>query len=273
MKFNGLFKNRRNIYFTVLILVTLLLAGGLWQYRNYIVGNNAQNELQKNLEELYGEEAGNNDTAVQIVEDTLDGSVEENVAHEVANTEAAKKVKPEQKSTKAANPSGNKQTNTQNKASQNEKSISAIKMEEPKLETMVIPVFGTAYAEFADQSLIYSKTLDEWTTHNGIDIKADEGSPVRAAMDGIVEELKNDPALGLTIILNHGNDVFTKYSNLSTLDLVNLGQKVKKGDVISGIGKTALYEVADEPHLHFEVVKNNKNVDPKKYLPKQSLKR
>ncbi len=272
MKFNSLFKNRRSIYFTVLVLVTLLLAGGLWQYRNYIVARNVQDELQKNLEELY-EEDGNNDAAVQIIEDKSDGYVEENTAHEVANTEEAKKVKPEPKTTAAAKPSGSKQTSTENKAPQSEKAISAIKMEEPRLETMVIPVFGTAYTEFADQSLVYSKTLDQWTTHTGIDIKAEEGSPVRAAMDGIVEELKNDPALGLTIILNHSNGVFTKYSNLSTLDLVNLGQKVKKGDVISGIGKTALYEVADEPHLHFEVVKNGKNEDPKKYLPKQSLKK
>lgn len=265
MKFNSLFKNRRNIYFTVLVLATLLLAGGLWQYRNYIVGKNAQNELQKNYEELYGEETGREDTAVQIVEDQMGGGVEENVAQEVASTEAAKKVKP--------GATGANQQAGAGQSARDEGAASAAKVAEPVLETMVIPVFGTAYAEFSDQSLIYSKTLDQWTTHNGIDIRADEGSPVRAAMDGIVEELKNDPALGLTVILNHGSGVFTKYCNLSTLDLVNLGQKVKKGDVISGIGKTALYEIADEPHLHFEVIKDNKNVDPRKYLPKQSLQR
>ncbi|HOE56635.1 MAG TPA: M23 family metallopeptidase, partial [Bacillota bacterium] len=109
-------------------------------------------------------------------------------------------------------------------------------------------------------------------THAGIDIKAEEGSPVRAAMNGVVEELRNDPQLGLTIIINHGEDIRTRYSNLSTLDLVTINQEVKKGDVISGVGKTALYEIADDPHLHFEVIKAGKSINPKKYLPRQSLK-
>ena len=121
--------------------------------------------------------------------------------------------------------------------------------------------------------LVYSKTLDQWSKHTGIDIKAEEGSPVRAAMDGVVDQVVNDPQLGLTIVLDHGGEVYTKYSNLSTLDLVSINQSVKKGDVISGVGKTALYEIADDPHLHFEVIKQGKSVDPKKYLPKQALKK
>jgi murein DD-endopeptidase MepM/ murein hydrolase activator NlpD len=74
-------------------------------------------------------------------------------------------------------------------------------------------------------------------------------------------------------VINHGQKVYTRYSNLSTLDLVAIDQNIKKGDVISGVGKTALYEIADDPHLHFEVIKEGKNIDPKKYLPKQSLKK
>jgi murein DD-endopeptidase MepM/ murein hydrolase activator NlpD len=146
-------------------------------------------------------------------------------------------------------------------------------MEGPKMETMVVPVFGTAYTEFSEDALVYSKTLDQWSTHVGLDIKAEEGSPVRAAMDGVVEELVNDPQLGMTIIISHGGGVQTKYINLSTLDLVTVDQKIKKGDVISGVGKTALYEIADDPHLHFEVIREGKNIDPKKYLPKQSIKK
>ena len=153
------------------------------------------------------------------------------------------------------------------------KPISAIKMEEPTMETMVVPVFGTMYTEFSEDVLVYSKTLDQWSTHAGIDIKAEEGSPVRAAMDGVVDQVVNDPQLGLTIVLYHGGEVYTKYSNLSTLDLVSINQSVKKGDVISGVGKTALYEIADDPHLHFEVIKQGKSVDPQKYLPKQALQK
>ena len=55
------------------------------------------------------------------------------------------------------------------------------------------------------------------------------------------------------------------YSNLSTDKLVEVGDRVEKGQVISGIGDTALFECADEAHLHFEVISKGKNVDPGKY--------
>lgn len=264
MKFNREFKNRY-IYFVVLLIAALLTAGGLMQYRNYLEDRRAQLEFQKNLEE-YAEEAELGDTA-QVIEETLeeDGS-ETSDATEVSKSSSVKITNNEQSSKNSVEPE-------KSKSSSEDKPISAIKIEEPKMETMVVPVFGTAYTEFSEDTLVYSKTLDQWSTHIGLDIKAEEGSPVRAAMDGVVEELVNDPKLGLTIIINHGGKVQTKYSNLSTLDLVTINQNVKKGDVISGIGKTALYEIADDPHLHFEVIKDGKNINPKKYLPKQSLKK
>ena len=264
MKFNREFKNRY-IFFVVLLIAALLAAGGLMQYRNYLEDKRAQLDFQKSLEE-YTEDSELDSTA-QIIEEKVDGNKEETTdATEVTNSSSVKIANNEQNDKKTAEPEGNKAGNS-------DKSISAIKMEEPKMETMVVPVFGTAYTEFSEDALVYSKTLDQWSTHVGLDIKAEEGSPVRAAMDGVVEELVNDPQLGLTIIISHGGKVQTKYSNLSTLDLVTIKQNIKKGDVISGVGKTALYEIADDPHLHFEVIKEGKNIDPKKYLPKQSLKK
>jgi murein DD-endopeptidase MepM/ murein hydrolase activator NlpD len=263
MKFYREFKNRY-IYVVVLLIAALLTAGGLMQYRNYLEDKRAQLEFQKSLEEF----ADDNelDSAAQIIEEGVDGTAENSTdATEVTNSSSVKITNNEKEAEKPAKPA-------EAKSGSEEKAISAIKLEEPKMETMVVPVFGTAYTEFSEDALVYSKTLDQWSTHSGIDIKAEEGSPVRAAMDGVVEELYNDPQLGMTIIINHGGKIQTKYSNLSTLDLVTLNQKVKKGDVISGVGKTALYEIADDPHLHFEVMKDGKNIDPKKYLPKQSLK-
>jgi murein DD-endopeptidase MepM/ murein hydrolase activator NlpD len=133
---------------------------------------------------------------------------------------------------------------------------------------MILPVFGNIAITFSDTELTYSKTIDSWVTHPGLDLKAEEGSPVRAALDGVVSETTNDAQWGLTIVLDHGDGVQTRYSNLSTLDLISKGQKVKKGDVISGVGKTALCEIAEEPHLHFELVRDNQNINPKNYLPK-----
>lgn len=267
MRFSRDFRNR-HIYFIVLLIAALLTAGGLLRYRNYLSDKREQAELQKSFEE-YIEESESNSMA-QIIEETVNGEAEEILGNEqdatevsnsssVSITDKGKDAKGEVKP-------------SEGKSGDYDKAVSAIKKEEPKLETMVVPVFGTTYTEFSEDALVYSKTLDQWGTHTGIDIKAEEGSPVRAAMSGTVDELFNDPRLGLTIVINHGDEVYTKYSNLSTLDLVTINQKVKKGDVISGVGKTALYEIADEPHLHFEVIKGGKSINPKKYLPRQSLK-
>ncbi len=150
-----------------------------------------------------------------------------------------------------------------------EKPIAAAKIEPVDIGTMIIPVFGNISIDYSDTELAYSKTIDSWITHSGLDFKAEEGSPVRAALDGVVSETANDAQWGLTIVLDHGDGVYTKYSNLSTLDLVSKGQNVKKGDVISGVGKTALSEIAEEPHLHFELIRDKQNIDPKNYLPKK----
>ena len=260
MKFRKEFNNR-HIYFLVLLIAALLTAGGVMQYRNYLLDKQAQLDFENSMEE-YIEESEPSSTA-QIIEEKAESGGSENAvetpdATEVSNSSSVK-ITENKKDTK--------------EPVKESKPISAIKMEEPTMETMVVPVFGTMYTEFSEDVLVYSKTLDQWSTHAGIDIKAEEGSPVRAAMDGVVDQVVNDPQLGLTIVLDHGGEVYTKYSNLSTLDLVSINQSIKKGDVISGVGKTALYEIADDPHLHFEVIKQGKSVDPKKYLPKQALKK
>lgn len=268
MKFRREFKNRY-IYFVVLLIAALLTAGGIIQYRNYLSDKRAQLEFEKSFEDYIDEPMP--DSAAHIIEEKPDESIDGNAgeiqdATEVSNSNSVK-IADYKESTKEDS------KGPESKAGNGDKAISAIKMEEPKLETMVVPVFGTTYTEFSEDALVYSKTLDQWSTHTGIDIKAEEGSPVRAAMDGTVAELLNDPRLGLTIIIDHGSKTYTKYSNLSTLDLVTVNQSIKKGDVISGVGKTALYEIADDPHLHFEVIKEGKSIDPKKYLPRQSLKK
>ena len=66
-----------------------------------------------------------------------------------------------------------------------------------------MPVEGEIIKEFAKDKLVYSDTLNEWITHTGIDIKAEKTSVVKAAEDGIVKFIKNDPRYGLTVIIEH----------------------------------------------------------------------
>ncbi len=135
------------------------------------------------------------------------------------------------------------------------------------IDKLLMPVDGEIILDFAKDTLVYSRTLEQWSSHDGVDIKSDRGTPVKAAADGIVEKIYNDNKLGITIIIDHGNGLKTKYCNLSTDNMVEAETLVKKGDTISGIGNSATFEIGDQSHLHFEVIKNGENIDPMTLLP------
>lgn len=99
--------------------------------------------------------------------------------------------------------------------------------------------------------------------HYGLDIAADSGAPVRAALSGIVIEAgwKND-AYGYTVMLQHGNGSQTLYAHASRL-VAELGDTVRQGQLIAEIGSTGN---STGPHLHFEVRVNHICRDPLEYL-------
>ncbi|HZJ82389.1 MAG TPA: M23 family metallopeptidase [Clostridia bacterium] len=134
-------------------------------------------------------------------------------------------------------------------------------------EGMMVPVEGKIGMDFTTDGLIYSETLEEWTSHKGIDIFAQEGSEVKAVLPGEVIEVYEDPLWGIVIIIDHGNGLMTKYANLSTKETTKEGLKVTKGQVINRVGKSASIEMMMEPHIHFEVIKDGVSADPKDYLP------
>jgi murein DD-endopeptidase MepM/ murein hydrolase activator NlpD len=130
-----------------------------------------------------------------------------------------------------------------------------------------VPVSGSITFEYAEDKLVYSSTLEEWTTHSGVDLAAERGTPVKAAADGVISEIKNDPGFGTIVIISHSNGVKTVYANLASECMVVPNQKVQQGDVIGSVGNTANFEISEQPHLHFEVRKNDKIVSPMTYLP------
>lgn len=140
------------------------------------------------------------------------------------------------------------------------------KAETGKSGSMVQPVKGTISKKFSPEAPVYSKTLDQYTIHEGIDIDAELSAQVCAAAEGTVTKVYSDDKMGLTIEITHGDGLITKYSNLSTDKMVGEGDVVKQGQVISGIGDTALFESIDPTHLHFEVWKDGAAVDPEKFF-------
>lgn len=98
--------------------------------------------------------------------------------------------------------------------------------------------------------------------HTGIDIDGSEGTPIRAAADGVVVSASVQGGYGNATIVDHGNSLATLYAHQSRM-IVSGGQSVKRGQVIGYVGHTGY---ATGPHLHFEVRVNGTPVDPMKYL-------
>lgn len=134
------------------------------------------------------------------------------------------------------------------------------------LTAMIVPVWGRKLLEYAMDKMVYSKTLDEFSTHSGLDIECETAQAVTASADGIVAEIYNDDRLGMTVVIDHANNFRTVYCNLSDSIAVLPNQIVEKGDVIGYVGNTARIEAIEQPHLHFEVHYMGKPVDPERFI-------
>ncbi len=131
------------------------------------------------------------------------------------------------------------------------------------------PVSGEVLVPYAHDELVFSKTMGDWRAHVGVDIAADLGAQVMAAADGIVKDVYQDPKLGSCVVIEHSGGMSTLYSNLQEKAAVQIDHRVSAGDVIGGVGSTAVWEVAEDSHLHFEVFKDGMPVDPNDWLPKK----
>ncbi|MBC7330523.1 peptidoglycan DD-metalloendopeptidase family protein [bacterium] len=98
--------------------------------------------------------------------------------------------------------------------------------------------------------------------HTGIDISAHSGTPIKAAAGGEVVFAGWWGGYGNVVIIDHGGGISTLYAHCSAI-YVKKGQSVSQGEVIAAVGSTGL---STGPHLHFEVRKNGKPVDPLGYL-------
>ncbi len=142
---------------------------------------------------------------------------------------------------------------------------------EPEKLTFVSPVVGQIAKSHSYDTPVFSNTLGDWRIHTGIDISADEGTDVYAAADGTVSKVYNNPFLGKTIEITHSGGVVSIYSNLSSEGIaVKEGDTVKSGTKIGCVGDTSLSELADEPHLHFEVKLEGASVNPLDYISEES---
>ncbi len=134
------------------------------------------------------------------------------------------------------------------------------------------PAVGVIAKTHDLDTLVFSQTMSDYRVHAGIDIATAVGAEVLCAADGIVEKVWNDPMMGMSISVTHEDGMQTIYQNLHTEVVAGIeaGAVVSEGDLIGAVGETALLELADEPHLHFEMKLEGVSVNPLDYINEDS---
>ena len=258
-------KNNKNlnIYYWGAAAIALFLV--VFAIAYIIYGNSKTNTDNLSMQEFSNLDTTDLEDASSSIGKTVDES-----KNELNNTNTEKIAINTSNMENTKNTTSNTNTakqRTTNKVKENTaKETNAQKAEENKEVTFERPVSGDIMKEFAQENLVFSETLNEWITHNGIDLRAEKTEVVKAAADGTVKTIKNDPRYGLTITIEHDNGFKTVYANLLTSEFVVEGEKVQKGQTIGTVGNTAIFESSDDTHLHFEILKDNVNVDPATYL-------
>lgn len=124
----------------------------------------------------------------------------------------------------------------------------------------ILPTKGYVTSVFSRSRM--HPILDVARPHEGIDITAPTGTPIMAAAKGSVRFVGTDGGYGLSIEVDHGYGVVTRYAHTSKA-LVKRGQQVQRGDTIGLVGQTGL---AIGPHLHYEVLVNGKATNPRQWF-------
>lgn len=123
------------------------------------------------------------------------------------------------------------------------------------------PVFGDI-----DMSSPFGTRMDPFVRgpaiHSGIDMRGDTGDPVRATAAGTVVTAGVNGGYGKMVEIEHEHNLSTRYGHLSAID-VQVGQKVKVGQIIGKIGSTGR---STGPHLHYETRVNDEAVNPQRFL-------
>lgn len=131
------------------------------------------------------------------------------------------------------------------------------------------PVSGAVIVPFSVDALAYDETMRDWRTHSALDIAAELGTRVMATAEGTVSAIYDDPLMGTTVVVEHGNDLTSLYANLAQTPSVQVGDEVYTGTVIGAVGDTAAAESGRASHLHFALYEGGQAVDPEDYLPEK----
>lgn len=127
-----------------------------------------------------------------------------------------------------------------------------------------MPVSGLIVKRHDMVNAVFSVTMNDYRVHRGVDIECEMNAEVLACAYGTVKTVGYDPFMGHTVVIDHGDGLLSYYQNLAEepADGITVGATVYAGQKIGLVGESAIIEIADEPHLHFELELDGKLVDP-----------
>lgn len=136
------------------------------------------------------------------------------------------------------------------------------------LPTFSAPCSGEVLRKYTGTVPVFSVTMEDWRTHRGIDVYAEAGTEIKAVADGVVSEIWDDAMMGTCMSISHSGGAVSVYKNLADElpTWIDKGVSVKAGDTVASAGESALEEIADEGHLHFELTVNGAAVNPEEYI-------
>lgn len=132
-------------------------------------------------------------------------------------------------------------------------------------QQFMTPVPGKVTKPFGES--LFSLTFGDWRAHNGVDLAAAKGSTVQSIGDGTVKEIYQDDMLGHVVVVTYDN-LEVSYCGLGSNPPVKVGEQVRAGQVIGSIADVPS-ETAEESHLHLEVRKDGKAVEPLSAIGKE----
>ena len=142
------------------------------------------------------------------------------------------------------------------------------KYNKPYNDYYCLPFGNQIIKDYSNKTPVYSKTLGDWRTHNGIDFSGEEGGAVVAISYGEVISVYEDSLYGTCILIDHGNGVTAKYCGLNK-ETVTVKEHaiVNTEDIIGYLGNIPC-EKTEGAHLHFEITHNGEIVEPLELMGK-----
>ena len=136
------------------------------------------------------------------------------------------------------------------------------------LPDFIAPVSGMVSKAYSVDVPVYSMTMEDYRAHTGVDIAASLGTAVRATAAGTVGEIWEDPMMGTCLSVVHSGGAKSVYKNLAptVADGIAAGAAVKVGTVLGAVGESALAEIAESSHLHYELEIDGVRVNPADFM-------